>query len=91
MSSEMLQQLDLPQGALGQDLLAEDIGDLLDRDTLSCLVVAGCTDNAIGALAQLFGDGIALVDDEVLVEDLEDLAALEGRVAHRALAVCMAL
>lgn len=35
----MLQQLDLAQGALGQDLLAEDIGDLLDGDALSCRVV----------------------------------------------------
>ena len=35
----MLQELDLAQGALGQDLLAEDIGDLFDGDTLVGLVV----------------------------------------------------
>ena len=35
----MLEQLDLSQGTLGQDLLAEDIGDLLDGDALSCRVV----------------------------------------------------
>lgn len=39
MASEVLQQLDLAQGALGQDLLAEDIGDLLDSDALAALVV----------------------------------------------------
>ena len=35
----MLQQLDLAQGALGQNLLAEDIGDLLDGDALARPVV----------------------------------------------------
>ena len=35
----MLQELDLAQGALGQDLLAEDIGDLLDGDALVGLVI----------------------------------------------------
>lgn len=34
-------------------------------------------DDAVGALTELLGDSIALVDDEVLVEDLEDLSALE--------------
>jgi len=38
---KVLEQLDLAQGALGQDLLAEDIGDLLDGDALICLVVDG--------------------------------------------------
>lgn len=31
----------------------------------------------VGSLTQLFGHIVALVDDEVLVKDLEDLAALE--------------
>lgn len=35
----MLQQLDLTQGALGEDLLAEDICDLLDGYALASLVV----------------------------------------------------
>lgn len=35
--------------------------------------------NPICSLAQLFGDSIALVDNEILIEDLEDLAALEIR------------
>jgi hypothetical protein len=30
LTSEVLEQLDLSQGSLGQNLLAEDIGDLLD-------------------------------------------------------------
>lgn len=33
--------------------------------------------NAVSSLAELLGDGIALVDDEVLVEDLENLASLQ--------------
>ena len=33
MPSEVLQKLDLPQRALSQDLLAEDIGDFLDRNS----------------------------------------------------------
>lgn len=40
-SPEVLQELDLAQGTLGQDLLAEDIGDLLDGDTFVGLVVHG--------------------------------------------------
>lgn len=36
---EMLQELDLAQGALGQNLLAEDIGDFLDGNTLVGLVI----------------------------------------------------
>jgi hypothetical protein len=41
LASEVLQQLDLTQSALGQDFLAENIGDLLDRDALARLVVGG--------------------------------------------------
>lgn len=41
MASEVLEELDLTQGALGQDLLAEDIGNLLDGDALVALVVDG--------------------------------------------------
>lgn len=48
MSSEVLQELYLTQGALGQDLLAKDIGNLLDRDTLVCLVVHRCTATSKG-------------------------------------------
>lgn len=35
--------------------------------------------NSICSLAQFFGDSIALVDNEILIKDLEDLAALEIR------------
>jgi hypothetical protein len=77
MSPEVLEQLDLAESPLGEDLLAKNIGNLLDRDPFASLVVGGGADDAVGALAQLFGDGVALVDDEVLVEDFEDFAALE--------------
>jgi hypothetical protein len=40
-TSEVLQELDFAQGTLGQDLLAEDIGDLLDGHALAGLVVGG--------------------------------------------------
>lgn len=46
----MLQQLDLAQGALGQDLLAEDIGDLLDGDALARRVVGR---GAVGSISGL--------------------------------------
>lgn len=42
-AAEVLEQLDLAEGALSQDLLAEDIGHLLDGDTLAGLDVGGRT------------------------------------------------
>jgi hypothetical protein len=42
-SSEVLQKLDLSQGTLGQNLLAEDIGDLLDRNALIGLAIGRST------------------------------------------------
>lgn len=44
MASEVLKQLYLAQSALGEDLLTEDIGDLLDGDALVGLVVNGGTE-----------------------------------------------
>jgi hypothetical protein len=35
----VLQQLDLAQSALGENLLAENIGNLFDGDTLVCLSI----------------------------------------------------
>lgn len=40
-AAKVLQQLDLTQSTLGKNLLAKDIGDLLDGDTLIALVVDG--------------------------------------------------
>jgi hypothetical protein len=39
----VLEQLDFAQSTLGKDLLAEDVGDLLNGDTLACLVVGSRT------------------------------------------------
>lgn len=39
MAAEVLQQLDLAQGALGENFLAENIGDLFDGDALVGLSV----------------------------------------------------
>lgn len=86
----MLQQLDLTQGALCENLLGENIGDFLDRDALTGLVVARGADDTVGTLTQLFCNSVTLIDDEVLVEDLEDLAAGERRVAHGG-SVCVGL
>jgi hypothetical protein len=41
MAAEVLEELDLAQGSLGQDLLAEYIGDFLDGNTFASLGV-GC-------------------------------------------------
>lgn len=43
MSPEMLQELDFSQRPLCQYLFTEDIGDLLDRNALACLVVRRST------------------------------------------------
>lgn len=40
--------------------------------------------DAIGTLTQLFSDGVSLVNDKVLIEDLEDLAP--RHVRHREVA-----
>ena len=74
-SSEMLQQLDLTQGSLCENLLAEHVGDLLDCDSFSSMAISCRADNAICALAQFFCDSVTLINDEVLIEDLEDLSA----------------
>lgn len=39
----MLKQFYFSQGALGQDLLAEDIGDFLDGNALTRLDICGST------------------------------------------------
>ena len=77
MAAEVLQQFDLAQGTLGQDLLAKHIGDLLDGHPFPRCIVGGSADDAVCALTQFFRDGVSFVDNEVLVEDFEDLAAGE--------------
>lgn len=42
-TSEMLKQFYFSQGAFGQDLFAEDIGDFLDGDALTRLGIRGST------------------------------------------------
>lgn len=43
MASKVLQELDLTQGSLRKDLLAEDIGDFFDGDPVAGQVVCGST------------------------------------------------
>ena len=79
MCSEVLEELDLSQGTLCQYLLAEDIGDLLDGDAFPSMCVCGSTDDAICALSQFFRYIVSFINDKILVEDFEDLAASEIR------------
>jgi hypothetical protein len=53
--------------------------DLLDRDTFSRCVVRCRAHDTVSSLSQLFRNVISLIYDELLVEDLEDLSALEIR------------
>ena len=101
---EVLQELDLPEGTFGENLLAEDIGHLLDGNAVSGRVVGGraaiqngpsasvrndmlsmlaapgsdCVlpNDPVCTLSKLLGDRVPVVDDEVLIEDFEILAAL---------------
>ena len=45
MATEVLQELDLPQGTLGQDFLAKNIGNLLDCHSFTGLHVRGGAEN----------------------------------------------
>lgn len=47
---EVLQELDLAQRALGEDLLTEDIGDLLNGYALAGLVVRGGASSRVSQL-----------------------------------------
>jgi hypothetical protein len=64
-TSEVLQQLDLAQGALGEDLLTEDIGDLLDGDAFAGLVVGGRTVGTLSASCCAMLPGRVLPDNAV--------------------------
>ena len=76
---KMLQQFDLSKSTFCQYLLAEDICDLLDGDSFASMCVCGSTDDAICALSQFLCHIVSFINDEVLVEDFEDLAASEIR------------
>lgn len=45
MTAEVLEEFDLSEGALGQDFLAEHIGDLFDGDAIACLHIGRGTDH----------------------------------------------
>ena len=93
MALKCWEEFDLSQSSLGKNLLAEDVGHLLDSNTFSILAVGGrailglavsmplvCADlpdNTIRSLAQLFCHGVSVVHDEILVKYLEDLPATQ--------------
>lgn len=74
MAPKVLQQLDLAQRSLGQDLLAEDVSELLNRHSVVVSVAFGCAHYAIRSLAQLLGHRESPIADELLIEDVERLA-----------------
>ena len=43
MAAEVLEQLDFAQRALGENLLAEDIGDFLNGDSFVALIIDSST------------------------------------------------
>ena len=49
MASEVLEELDLSQGTLSENLLAEDIGDLLDGHAVACLTIGGRAVQVLGS------------------------------------------
>lgn len=78
MSSEMLQQLYLSQRTLGQDLLAEDIGDLLDRNPFLSLRIRSRT--AISARQQM--DPEKRSRNELSIPD-NSISSLAKLLGHR--------
>ena len=86
----MAEQLDLPQRALGVDLVVEGVGDLLDGHLLPRLGVERGADDAVGALADGEDGGLVLGGDlEDVAEDvvLDEPPAVGERgldVVHRA-------
>lgn len=73
MATEVLKKLDLAQGALGEDLLTEDIGDLLDGNALAGLVVDG------GAAVWRNG-GVVSMDNSACGEGLFRVVGLAGTI-----------
>lgn len=58
-ASEVLEQLDLSQSPLCQDLFAENIGDFLDGNTFSCVIVRGSTKDRILVVSRRMRNGLA--------------------------------
>jgi hypothetical protein len=73
----VLQQLDLTQRALGEDLLAEYIGDLLDGHAFAGLVVGCCT---AGTHYQRFGGAMSGCDRVLPDDAVRALTKLLGHV-----------
>lgn len=57
MAAEVLEQLDLAQSPLGEDLLAEHIGDLLDGHALAGLNVGRGTVKAMSSVHEDLSNG----------------------------------
>ena len=87
--AKVLEELDLAQGALGEDLLAKDVGDLFDGDRLAAVAcrVACRHHQAISTLTELFRDGEVVLDDKRLSVNVEGVSGLchrgRGRMTLR--------
>lgn len=53
---------------------------MLEEEASAAELERGLPDNAISSLSKLFRNIVPLIHDEVLIEDLEDLAA--GHICH---------
>lgn len=82
------EQLDLPERALGVDLVVERVGDLLDRHLLPRLRVERRADDAVGALADGEDGGLVLggdlehVPEDVVLDEPPAMAQRRLDVLH---------
>jgi len=90
MSSEMLQQLQLTQCSLRKNLLGEHVRDFLDRNTFSVGCVGSGTDDTVSPLSKLLRNYVAIVDDEILIENFEGLSSDHCTVESHDVDACLA-
>ena len=75
--------LDLPKASFGEDTLGVDVGDFLDRTTLSRSAMFGGDDATIGTLAEFFDELVLGVDYEGRVEGGERVSLHRRRCEGR--------
>ena len=76
--------LDLPEASFGQDTLSVDVGDFLDRTTLSRSTMFSGDDASVGTLAELFDELVLSINDECRVEGGECMSLhWSGRRSRR--------
>jgi hypothetical protein len=61
------------EGSEAADLCA-NVGDLLNRTTLTGTSILRCNYKTVGALTEFLVEGIVLIDDEGLLKGLESMS-----------------